>query len=108
MRMIRKQLYIAPEHQRKLDRLTERWGCTEAEAVRRAIEHVPDEEATEEERIVARLREAGMLVEPPDDPDLPRTREGLEALERELEQWLETQTEPVGLGEALESDRDGH
>ncbi len=104
MRMIRKQLYIAPEHQRKLDRLTQRWHCTEAEAVRRAIERVPDE-LTEEERIVERLREAGMLIEWPDDPDLPTTDEEIEALEREHEEWLATRTEPLGLSEAVIEDR---
>lgn len=106
MAMIRKQLYIAPEHQRKLDRLTERWHCTEAEAVRRAIEHVPDAEMTEDERVVERLREAGVLVEPPDDPDLIMTDEELEELEREHEEWLASLPEPLSLTEAVWEERD--
>jgi hypothetical protein len=36
-RMVRKQLYIAPEHEEKLKHLADALGITEAEVVRRAI-----------------------------------------------------------------------
>ena len=42
MAMIRKQLYIEPEQQRKLQKLAARWGCTEAEVVRTAIGLPPE------------------------------------------------------------------
>jgi hypothetical protein len=93
MQMIRKQLYITREQQRKLRKPAEQWGCSEAEVVRRALDRLPDPG----DPVVARLAAAGMLVTPPDDPDLPQTDEELEALEREHEEWLAILVEPLGL-----------
>ena len=101
MPMVRKQLYIAPEQQRKLHRLAERWHCSEAEVVRKALDCLPDPEGSIEER----LRSAGLLVEPSDDPDIPSSDEELDALERELDDWLDTQTVPLHLSEIVMEDR---
>jgi predicted DNA-binding protein len=44
MTMVRKQVYIEPEQEEKLKRLSKRLGVTEAELIRRAIEnYVPSE-----------------------------------------------------------------
>jgi hypothetical protein len=99
VRMIRKQLYIGSEHQRKLRRLAARWSCTEAEVVRRALDRIPDEEASIESILTA----AGLLV-PPEEGDVPSEDE-LEKLEQEYEAWLDTLTEPLGLSEAILEDR---
>ncbi len=42
MKMIRKQVYIAPQQDEKLKRLTKRLGVTEAELIRRGIEELPE------------------------------------------------------------------
>ncbi len=39
-RMIRKQVYIEPEHEERLKRRAQQWGVTESELIRRGIEHV--------------------------------------------------------------------
>lgn len=103
MRMIRKQLYITPEQQRKLHRVAKRRGCSEAEIVRETLDALPDPEGTFEER----LRAAGLLLPPRDDPDLPTTPEEVEKEEQEFETWLATQTEPLGLSQAVWEDREG-
>lgn len=100
MVMIRKQLYIEPEQQRKLRSLAAQWGCTEAEVVRTALERLPDPDSAAE----ARLREAGILMDPPDDVPLLSAEE-LEALEQEHAAWLQRRGKPIGLLEALEHDR---
>ena len=100
--MIRKQLYITPDQQGKLRRLVARRGCTEAEVIRNGLDALPDPEGTFEER----LRSAGLLVESPVYPDLPKGAEAA-ALRREYEAWLDTQTEPLGLSEAVMEDRAG-
>jgi hypothetical protein len=101
--MIRKQLYIEPEQQRKLRSLAVRWGCTEAEVVRTAIDRLPDLESA----VDARLREARLLAPPPDDDDLPKDDlpETWEALERELDELL-AETGPLYLAEAIIADRE--
>lgn len=101
--MIRKQFYLAPEQQKKLHRLARAWRCSEAEVLRRAIDRLPEparEPATELEAILMR---EGLLAPPPSE-DLP-TGEEAAALERELQEWLQTRTEPLGLSEAVMKDR---
>lgn len=100
--MIRKQLYITPGQQRKLRRLAARQDCTEAEVIRSGLDALPDPEGTFEER----LRAAGLLLDPPEDPDLPAIPEEIEREEREFETWLATQ-KPLGLSEAVWEDREG-
>jgi hypothetical protein len=100
MKMIRKQLYVGPEQQRKLRLLAKRWKCTEAEVMRAAIDRLPDIESAAD----ARLREAGLLVDLPDDPDLPPP-EKVEELEREWDEWLRKRGKPIGLVDAVLEDR---
>jgi hypothetical protein len=104
MRMIRKQLYIAEQQQRKLERLAAGWGCTEAHVMRTALDRLTEPTADLETQVRDRLRMAGLLVEAADDPDLPRGAEA-DAFENEMEQWLNAQTEPLGLAQAVLEDR---
>lgn len=99
MTMIRKQLYIEPEQQRKLRSLAKRWGCTEAEVVRTAIDRLPDLESA----VDALLRGAGLLAPPPDDDDLPGEDE-FDAMEQELDELL-AETGPLHLAEVIIEDR---
>ena len=99
MAMVRKQLYIEDKQQRKLQRLAQAWGCTEAAVMRKAVDELPDPDNSLEERLAA----AGLLVPIPDDPELDDV--DVEALEQEYEAWLATQTEPLGLTEAVIEDR---
>jgi hypothetical protein len=99
MAMIRKQLYLEDRQQGKLQRLAEAWGCTEAAVMRQALDRLPDPEDSLKERLAA----AGLLAPPEDDPDLDDV--DVEELEREFDAWLATQTEPLGLAEAVLEDR---
>ena len=101
--MIRKQLYLADEQQRKIRRIAARRGCTEAEVVREAIDRLPEPGDSLDDLVVARLAAAGMLVPPPDDDD-PMSEEEAEQLERELDEWAERHG-PLGLSEAVLEDR---
>ncbi|HYU20150.1 MAG TPA: CopG family transcriptional regulator [Chloroflexota bacterium] len=100
MRMIRKQLYLGREHQRKLKCLAAHWGCTEAAVVREALERLPDLN----DSIDSRLAEAGLLMPPPFDPDLPTGTEAQRLEQSEME-WLARQRDPLGLAEAVLADR---
>ena len=102
MTMIRKQLYIEQKQQRKLHTLARRWGCTEAEVVRKAIDRL-DEPGDPDSLLVQRLSEAGLLVAPPADADLP-SPETADAWEAREEHWLETQPH-LGLSEAVLEER---
>ncbi len=59
-----------------------------------------------ERKIVACLAAAGALAPAPDVDDVPTAPAEIEALEREHEAWLTTQTEPLGLTEAVLADRE--
>ena len=98
--MIRKQLYLASEHERKVRRLAARWGCTEAQVIRTALDQLPDPDAS----IEGRLMEAGLLVRSPTFDDLP-TGIALEMLEREHEVWVAAQPAALGLDRAVMEDR---
>ncbi|MGH2354580.1 MAG: hypothetical protein ACRDJN_23475, partial [Chloroflexota bacterium] len=93
MTMIRKQLYIEDKQQRKLRTLAARWGCTEAEVVRKAIDRLADPDDLDS-LVIRRLSEAGLLVPPPDDPDLPSAEEA-DAWEERETAWLDSQP-PLG------------
>ena len=99
MAMVRKQLYVEDRQQRKLRRLAEAWGCTEAAVMRQALDRLPEPQETLRDRLAA----AGLLAPLEDDPELDA--EDVEALEREHEAWLATQTAPLGLTEAVLEDR---
>ena len=56
--MIRKQIYIAPEHKAKLKRLVQSAGRSEADLIREAIEAIPEET----DPILAALVVQGLIV----------------------------------------------
>jgi antitoxin ParD1/3/4 len=58
MTMIRKQIYIAPEHEAKIKRLVRHTHKSEAEIIRQAIEAVPEDGNP----IISALRAQGLLV----------------------------------------------
>jgi hypothetical protein len=99
-RMIRKQVYLESKQEQKLRRLADRWGCSEAEVLRKAIDQIPDAEGEFLERLAA----AGLLVPPREDEDLGEG-ESLEDLERWHEATIQTRKESLGLLEAVLEDR---
>lgn len=65
--MIRKQIYLEADQDRKLKCLAQQRRVTEAEVIREAIEGLPEPE----DDFIAMLRAAGMLAEkPPLPPEL--------------------------------------
>lgn len=100
--MIRKQVYLAREQDRKLKALAMRRGCTEAEVIRDALDRLPDPDGD----VVAQLVVAGLLVPKEDDPDAPRGA-AARALEVETEAWLHARPTSIGLSEAVLEDRSG-
>jgi len=99
--MIRKQVYLASEQDRKLKSLASRRRCTEAEIIRDALDRLPDPEADD---IEAKLSAAGLLVPSPDFPDIPRGR-AAQALEAEFERWLAEQPADTDFGDDVIRDR---
>jgi hypothetical protein len=99
-RMIRKQIYLESKQEKKLQRLAHRWGCSEAEVLRKAIDRIPDAEG----EFLERLEAAGLLAPPPDDEDLDES-ESLEEMERAYEEYLQSRSEPIGLLDAVLEDR---
>jgi hypothetical protein len=99
--MIRKQLYIAIDQERKLRELAERWSCTEAHVLRLALDRLAEDDETLEGRLAA----AGLLVtRGPNDDDLPTDRD-VDALEEEYDAWARSRSAPVGLTAAVLEDR---
>ena len=99
--MVRKQFYLLQAQDRKLKRLAVARGCTEAELIRDAVDQLPDPEGD----VTARLQAAGLLAVLPYDENTP-TPEELEALEAELDEWLDSLPEPLGLSEAILAERE--
>src|ERR671923_380930 len=99
-RMVRKQVYLGREQDRKLKALAARRGCTEAELIREALERLPDPEGN----VIEQLRAEGIIAPKPDFPDLPRGA-AAKAEREELEAWLEANPENLRLSEAVDEDR---
>ncbi len=97
--MIRKQVYLGEEHDRKVKAIARRRGCSEAEVIREAIEHLPEPKKTLGEL----LQEAGADFLPA-DPALPVSEE-LARLEQEIERWAATIRPEDGLAEAILANR---
>src|SRR6202158_4839754 len=97
--MIRKQVYLAREQDRKLKALATRRGCTEAEVIRDALDRLPDPDGD----VAAQLAAAGLLVPKEDDPDAPHGA-AARALEVEMEAWLHARPTSIGLSEAVLED----
>lgn len=101
MKMIRKQFYIEAAQDAKLKRLAAIEHCTEAEVVRRAIDELPD--CRPKNEVVRRLREAGLLIEPTEEPRM--TDEELTRRLKELDEWCLLHG-PVGLAAAVIAERE--
>jgi hypothetical protein len=93
--MIRKQMYLDERQDAKLRRLARRWRCTQAEVVRKALDSL----AEDDDPFVAALRQAGLLVERPDPPDLLSAEEA-ERLQAQLDEDLSGRG-PLRLSEAV-------
>jgi hypothetical protein len=100
--MVRKQVYLAREQDRKLKALAARRGCTEAEIIREALDRLPDPDRSTE----AQLAAAGLLAPKVDDPAAPRGA-AARALEAEVEAWLVARPTALGLARAVLEDRAG-
>jgi hypothetical protein len=100
LRMIRKLLYISEGHRQSSVGWQAPWRCTEAEVVRAAIDRLPDPVGDP----IQQLQAAGVLLPRHDDGSLPEEAD-LEALERELEDFLAGQTDVLPLSEAVLDDR---
>jgi hypothetical protein len=72
------------------------------EGVRDTRERRPDPAGSVRDQLAA----AGLLAPIPETEDVP-TAEELQALEAEVEAWLDALPEPLGLSEAVIADRDG-
>jgi len=99
--MVRKQLYLEPDQERRLKALAATHGRTEAQIMRDALDRFPDPASTE----VARLIAAG-VVEPERDDDGLSDAEFAE-VEAEFETWLAGRSDPLDLAEAVLADRAG-
>jgi hypothetical protein len=87
--MVRKQVYLAVEQDRKLKRLASTRGCSEAEVIRAALDTVPDPDRDD---VTSQLAAAGLLELPPLDPTIVSLAgTELRALEREFDAWFEQQ-----------------
>ncbi len=98
--MIRKQVYLERTQDQKLKRLASQRGCTEAELVREAVDHLPDPEGD----LVERLTAAGVLMAKP--PITARSRALLEELEHELDDLRASLPSALTLSDAIIADRE--
>jgi hypothetical protein len=98
--MIRKQVYLGRDQNRKLKAMAARRGCTEAEVIRDALDRLADPE----DDLLAQLEADGLLAPRPDDPTLPKGEAAAAFLE-DYERWLESHSRDVGLAEAVLEDR---
>src|SRR5688572_21035229 len=98
--MIRKQIYLEAELDRKVKRLARRRYCTESEVIRQALVQVPDPDGDH----IEKLRAAGLLLE--DKGVEPMDPAELEALEKRLDEWSRAYGKPIGLSKAVLDERD--
>ncbi len=98
--MIRKQVYLGEDHDRKVKAIARRRGCSEAEVIREAIERMPEPAKALGEL----LDEAGIRCLPP-DPTLP-TGQTLAVLDQEIEAWARTLRPDQSLTEAILQNRE--
>ena len=98
--MLRKQLYLSRDQDRKLKRLASRRGVTEAEIVRQAIDRLPEGE----DALITDLRAAGLLVA---KPPLPEHMQGKDPDALEAELWKQLgDLDGATLGEAVLRERE--
>jgi hypothetical protein len=97
--MVRKQVYLEAELDRKVKRLARRRHCTESEVIRQAIAQVPDPDGDH----IEKLRAAGLLLEVKGiEPMEPAE---LEALEKSIDEWSRAHGKPIGLTKAVLDER---
>ena len=65
MAMVRKQVYLEPDQDRKLKAIATQRRCTEAEVIRDALSRLP----LDEDPVIAILRAKGLIIES-DGPDV--------------------------------------
>jgi hypothetical protein len=113
--MIRKQVYLEKDQDRKLKALAAQRRCTEAELIREALDRLPEPESDE---ILVRLEGAGLLA-PELAPEANARRaqkrargasgdrevQSVARLEAEHAAWLAARAAPLELVEALRQDR---
>jgi hypothetical protein len=100
--MVRKQLYLAREQDRKLKALAARRGWTEAQVIRDALDQLPDPDLGLDEQLAA----AGLLAPKSDDAGAP-VGQAARALKAEIDAWLASRKAGLGLSEAVQKDRSG-
>ena len=98
--MIRKQVYLGREHDRKIKALAKRRGCTEAEIIREAVDRLPDPDGD----FIEQLRAEGLIAPKPVFPDLPRGK-AAERERKKLEAWIARDIRDLRLSEAVDEDR---
>lgn len=100
MVMVRKQLYIEPEQEQKLRRLAAKWGCTEAQVVRKALDHLPDPQGS----VLDQLEAGGLRITRPSGPFL--TGEELQTMQEDLDRIFKNRPS-LHITEAVLEDREG-
>lgn len=100
--MIRKQVYLTREHERKLKALAGRRGCREAEIIREALDRLLDAE----QDVAVQLAVVGLLAPKGDDLDVPRGA-AARALDAQVESWLASRPTGLGLSDAVLEGRAG-
>lgn len=112
--MIRKQVHLSGEQNRKLKALAAERGCTEAAIMREALDRllepdphealdtlpVADSDPDSEEKFLARLRANGLLAPKP-KLARPLSREEWERQRREFDEWLDAHPFDPGIVEAI-------
>jgi len=98
--MIRKQLYLPREQDRKLKALAAQRGCTEAQVIRDALDQLPDPDLGIDDQLAA----AGLLAPKSDDPGVP-VGQAARALEAEVDAWLDKRAAALAFSEAVLEDR---
>ena len=98
--MIRKQIYLAPEQDRKVKALAAASGRSEAAIIRGALDRL----AAPSESLIERLAAAGLLAEESEAlTDFDRAK--LQELEDSLRSSLSPRTTPLFLTEAVLAER---
>lgn len=98
MAMTRRQIYLGDEETGKVRRIARQRRTTESDVIRDAIKRLPEED----DDLVRRLREAGLLVESPPPPAM--THVVRQDLQERLDAMLAGRR--IGLAEALAEERD--
>lgn len=97
--LIRKQLYLEEQQERKLKRLARQLGITEAAVVRLAIDRLEPEDG-----VSAALARAGLLSSWPVSQDVPSPEEAA-GLRKAVRAALQQRKQPLGLSQAILDDR---